>query len=221
MKLFQNLTSSFGEDYLRISSCPYSARIPHSPEPCLWTDQNFTNNYWKGSPKEHSCEIISKPDQQFRRRRFFKNFFMSVQCTQPPFTRAMFLGESKFHEQFSKRVTQGTFLWNYFKIGTVVPEKKIFKELLKKFHFIAMATRVFDGIKFCEQFLKRTSQGTFLPSLVQIGPAVLEEKIFCWRCTTDDGHITTLKAPLKHVVLRWAKNYSDKWKFPENFIYFI
>ena len=37
-----------------------------------------------------------------------------------------------------------------------------------------MATRVFDGIKFCEQFLKRTSQGTFLPSLVQIGPAVWE-----------------------------------------------
>ena len=25
--------------------------------------------------------------------------------------------------------------------------------------------------------------------------------------TTYDGHITTLKAPLEHVVLRWAKNY--------------
>ena len=60
----------------------------------------------------------------------------------------------------------------------MVPEEKIFKELLKKFNFVAMATRVFDGIKFCEQFLKRTSQGTFLPSFVQIGPAVLEEKMF-------------------------------------------
>ena len=39
-----------------------------------------------------------------------------------------------------------------------------------------MATTVFDGINFCEQFIKRTSQGTFLPSLVQIGPAVWEEK---------------------------------------------
>ena len=38
-----------------------------------------------------------------------------------------------------------------------------------------MATRVLDGIKFCEKFLKRTSQGTFLPSLVQIGPTVWEE----------------------------------------------
>ena len=41
-----------------------------------------------------------------------------------------------------------------------------------------MATRVFDGIKFCEQVLKRTTQGTFLPSLVQIGPAVWEELMF-------------------------------------------
>ena len=167
VKLFQNLTSSFvEEDFLRISSCPYSARSPHSPEPCLWTDQHFANNFWKGSPKEHSCEIISKSDQQYRRRRFLKNFFMSLLCKKPPFTRAMFLGKSKFREHFLKRVTQGTFLWNYFKIGPAVLEEKIFKELLKKFNFVAMATRVFDGIKFCEQVLKRTSQGTFLPRLV-------------------------------------------------------
>ena len=38
-----------------------------------------------------------------------------------------------------------------------------------------MATRVLDGINFCEQFLKKTSQGTFLASLVQIGPAVWEK----------------------------------------------
>ena len=103
---------------------------------------------------------------------------MSLERKKPPFTRAMFLGRSKFREQFLKRVTQGTFMWNYFKIGPAVSEEKAFKEWLKKFNFIAMATRVFDGIKFCEQFLKRTSQGTFLPSLVQIGPAVWEEKMF-------------------------------------------
>ena len=43
-KLFQNLTSSFREDFLRIS-CSYSARSPHSPEPCLWMDQIFANNF--------------------------------------------------------------------------------------------------------------------------------------------------------------------------------
>ena len=111
VKLFQNLTSGFGEDdFLKISSCPYSARSPHSPEPCLRTNQNFKNSFWKGSPKEHSCEIISKSDQQFQRRRFFKNFFMSVKCKKPPFTRAMFWDGSKFRQHFLKRVTQGTFL---------------------------------------------------------------------------------------------------------------
>ena len=36
VKLFQNLTSGFGEKrFLRISSCPYSAKSPHSPEPYL------------------------------------------------------------------------------------------------------------------------------------------------------------------------------------------
>ena len=77
-----------------------------------------------------------------------------------------------------------------------------------------MATRVFNGIKFCEHFLKKTSQETFLPSLVQIDPAVWEEKMFIEivddarrttdniRQTTDEGHRTNLKAPLDHVVLR-------------------
>ena len=74
VKLIQNLTSSFGEeDFLRISSCPYSARSPYSQEPCFWADQNFAKNFWKGSPKEHSCEIISKSDRWFQRRRFLKN----------------------------------------------------------------------------------------------------------------------------------------------------
>ena len=41
-----------------------------------------------------------------------------------------------------------------------------------------MATRVFDGIKFCDHFLKRTSQGTFLPSLVKTGPVVWEYMMF-------------------------------------------
>ena len=54
-----------------------------------------------------------------------------------------------------------------------------------------MATRVFDGIKFCEQFLKTTSQGPFLPSLVQIGPAVQEELMFKELLTTHDGRRTT------------------------------
>ena len=59
--------------------------------------------------KPDSCEIISKSDQRFQRR-FFKNFFMSVKCKKPPFTRVIFIDRSKFCEQFLKRVTQGIFL---------------------------------------------------------------------------------------------------------------
>ena len=70
-----------------------------------------------------------------------------------------------------------------------------------------METRAFDGIKFCEHFSKRISQGTFRPSLVQIGEAVWEEKMIKEivdeaRRTTDDGHQVILKAPLEHVVPR-------------------
>ena len=62
VKLFQNWTSGFREeDFFRSSYCPYSARSPHSPEPCIWIDQNFANIF-KRSPKEHSCEIIFKLD---------------------------------------------------------------------------------------------------------------------------------------------------------------
>ena len=42
----------------------------------------------------------------------------------------MFMEGSKFREHFSKRVTQGTFLWHYFKIWPAISEKKIFKEFL-------------------------------------------------------------------------------------------
>ena len=41
-----------------------------------------------------------------------------------------------------------------------------------------MATRVMGGIKFFEQFWYSFTQGTFLPSFMKIGPAVLEKKMF-------------------------------------------
>ena len=208
------------------------------------TDQNFTNNFWKGSPKKPSYEIISKSDKRFQRRRILKNFseIHTVQKGPHPH-RAIFFDRSKFGEKLLERVTQGTILWNYskfwpavskeeifkeflqvhtvqkastrpppppppphgchvfflqirireqylkrvtqatillnyYKIGLAISEEKIFKEFLKKFNLVAMATRVFYGIKLCEQFSKRTNQGTFLSSLVQIGPVACEEMMF-------------------------------------------
>ena len=73
MKLFQNLTSGFGEeDFLRISSCPYSARSPHSPVPCLWTDQNCANNFCKGSPKEHPVKLFQNLTSSFGEENFLR-----------------------------------------------------------------------------------------------------------------------------------------------------
>ena len=71
VKLFHILTRGFRKDFLRISSCPYSAKslLPMA---------------------------------------------------------AMFFHRSKFFKQFLKRVTQGTFLWNNFKVRRGVSEKKIF-----------------------------------------------------------------------------------------------
>ena len=50
MKVFVQLrpVRPRGEEFLRISLCPYSASNPHSPEPCFFTDQNFYNIFEKG-----------------------------------------------------------------------------------------------------------------------------------------------------------------------------
>ena len=45
-------------------------------------------------------------------------------------TAAMFYCGSKFRKQFLKRVTQGTILWNNFKIWQAVSKEKNFKEFL-------------------------------------------------------------------------------------------
>ena len=87
----------------------------------------------KGHPSPWTfSEIIQNQNSHFREEDFFKNFHMSNYCKKPPFTRTMFIDGSKFHKHFLKRVTQGTFLRNYFKIWTAVPEKKQAKSLLKK-----------------------------------------------------------------------------------------
>ena len=48
----------------------------------------FRDQILKGSPKEHSCEIISKSDELFQRRRILKNFsevhIVQKACPPPP-----------------------------------------------------------------------------------------------------------------------------------------
>ena len=72
-KSFQNLTSSFGkEDFLRISSCPYSARNPHSPEPCLWMDQNTRTIFEKGHQRNIPVNLFQNLTNNFRKEDFLR-----------------------------------------------------------------------------------------------------------------------------------------------------
>ena len=108
----------------------------------------------KGYQRNISVRIISKSDPPFQRRRILKNFFMAIIIVQDaPIHKSHVSWWIKI-SQFLKRVTQGTFLWNYFKIWSAVSsEEEFFKEFIHKFPLVLvapMATRAvfLDGSKF-------------------------------------------------------------------------
>ena len=61
---------------------------------------------------------------------------------------AILFNLAEFFEQFWYRVTQGTFLYNYFQIHLLVLEKKSFKG----FSILALAAILFNGAERFEQF---------------------------------------------------------------------
>ena len=63
------------------------------------------------------------------------------------------------------RVTQETFLWNYFEIGLLVQEEIS----LKVFTFIALTATMFRGANRLLQFWQRVTQGTFFSNHFEIG----------------------------------------------------
>ena len=127
VKLFQNLTRSFGEeDSLRISSCPYSARSPHSPEPCLWTDQNSANSFWKGHQRNIPVKLFQNLTSSFGEEDFLRISSCPYVVQEAPIHQSHVFGRFKISKTFFKKVTQGTFLRNCFKIWPEVSEKKIF-----------------------------------------------------------------------------------------------
>ena len=73
VKLFQNQMSCFREEiFVRISSCPYSASSPHSPEPYFWMDQNFAKSFKKGHPSFRN--ILMKVFQNQTNRFTYEDF---------------------------------------------------------------------------------------------------------------------------------------------------
>ena len=226
----------------------------------VWTDQNFANNFWKGSAKEHSCKIISKSDQRFLRRRIFKEFFHVHIVQEAPIHQSHVYRRIKLSRTILKKGQPRNIPVKLFQIGPVVSEK-IFKEFLHAhivqevpihqshvYGWIKISPTVFwkGSVKehFCDitsksdqwfrrrRFLKNCLKNEIsLPWQPQFlmesnpvnnfwrGPPK-EHSCQVWfklaqcfgrRClkkllTTHDGHLTTLKALLKHVVLRWAEN---------------
>ena len=85
---------------------------------------------------EQSCKRITKGTflqsymeigQGFLTRRFLKFSMQMYRENKPRPLAAIFFDESKWLEQYCKRITKETFLQNYMEIGPVVSDKKIFK----------------------------------------------------------------------------------------------
>ena len=76
MKLFQNLTSAFGEnffyEFLHVGLVQEDLIQQSHVYGRIIVLQTI---FEKGSLKEHSYEIISKSDQQFQRRKVFSRIF--------------------------------------------------------------------------------------------------------------------------------------------------
>ena len=83
-------------------------------------ERNGFSNFGRQSPKEHSCEIISKSVTNLAEE-VVKSIFLFIALA------AILFNLAEFFEHFWLRVTQETFLCNYFKTHPLVPEKKSFK----------------------------------------------------------------------------------------------
>ena len=150
VKLFQNVTSGFREDFFK--------------EFHVWIVQvasiNKSQNFWririsqttieKGYPRNISATLFQNLTSGFAEG-FLRISLFPCSVRSPNSPEPCLLAKIHF---FRKRVTKGTFLWNYVKIW----------QLLRKFYLVVMATRVFDAIIFFFFFFfffLRTSQGPF------------------------------------------------------------
>ena len=120
------------------------------------------SNFGGQSPTEHSCIIISKLMNRLRKRSLLKVFlFLALG--------AILFNVAESFEQVWERVTQETFLYNYFEI-------QLFFQ--KVFLFLALAATLFNIAERFEQFWWTVTLGTFLYHYFKIDELVKEEKSF-------------------------------------------
>ena len=119
--------------------------------------------------------------------------------------------------------------WNKRPMGHIAHLRKQFKSidtydyiitLIKRWKKTFLTLLEFIGSSFEETWIPFT-QGCLVPSLVEIGPLVLEKKMKMWEVyrqtdgQTDDGWQVIRKAHLSFQ-LRWAKNEKFKDKHTDN-----
>ena len=84
----------------------------------------------KGHPRRNSVKLFQNLTIRFREEDFLRIPSFLYSASSPHSPEPHFLTDQNFTNSFLKRVTQGTYLWNYFTIRPAVSEEKIFKEFL-------------------------------------------------------------------------------------------
>ena len=74
----------------------------------------------------------------------------------------------------------------------MISDKKILKDFIFFLSFVAMATRVFEGIKFFQKILEKTMAGTFLWNFIKIRWVVSEKRCLKKRLTHTLTHAHTI-----------------------------
>ena len=90
VNLFQILTSGFGEDFLRISSCPYGAKIPPPHGGHVFRQIKISQTLFeKGHPRNIPVKLFSNWTRGFREDFFKKS---------PPLMAAMFFSGNNYRK---------------------------------------------------------------------------------------------------------------------------
>ena len=153
--------------------------LPPFPQwwPCFSTDQNFANNFWKGSSRNNPGKLFQNLTSSFREEEFLVS--PHSEKSLPPhgrhvswnFANNFWKGVPKeySYEIFSKS-DQGFQRTRFF--------MNFFRSIWCKMSPSPMVAMFFHGSKLCEQFLKRVTQGIILWNIFKISQVVSEEKNF-------------------------------------------
>ena len=102
LKLIKNLTSSFRENFFRISSCPYSARSPHYLEPCLWLDKNLQTIFEKSHRNNIPVKLFQNWSSGFREEEFLRISSCLYTARSPHYLEPCLLTDQNFANIFEK-----------------------------------------------------------------------------------------------------------------------